>query len=154
MATKRSFTLDVSLRLQIVGYFLEYLYVGLDAFRLDRAARRREITSRGQPQRTVAGAQRDDGLHRALAERPGTDKRRALVVLKRAGDDLRCRRRTAIDQHNNGLALDQLAGTGVKAGASPAWRPRVETMSPFFRNASATEPPDRTGRPDCCAGRK
>ena len=91
MATERSFTHDVSLRLQIVGYFLEHLYVGLDAFRLDRAARRRKIPRRRQPQRTVAGAQRDDGLHGALAERPGTDQRRTLVVLKRAGDDFRGR---------------------------------------------------------------
>jgi hypothetical protein len=64
---------------------------GKPVFRLDGAAGRREVACRGQAQRAVAGTQRDDGLHRAFAERARADERRALVVLQRAGDDFRAR---------------------------------------------------------------
>ena len=60
-------------------------------------------------------AERNDGLHRTLAEGPGADDGRALVVLQRAGDDLGGRCRAAIDQHNDRLALGHVAGPGVEA---------------------------------------
>ena len=88
---------------------------GRDALGLDRLARRREVARRGQPQRAVAGAERDDGLHRALAERARADHGRALVVLQRAGHDFRGRGRAAVDQHDHRLALGQVAGAGVEA---------------------------------------
>jgi hypothetical protein len=125
MATEGSLTLDVISRLQIVGYFLEHLYVRLDAFSLDRAARRREVARRRQPQRAVARAERDDGLHRALAERTRADDRRTLVVLQHAT--------------MTGLPLVRSPGRALKRCVSSALRPRVETISPLSRNASETE---------------
>ena len=82
---------------------------GLDALRLDRAARRRVVARRGQPQRAVAVAERDDGLHRALAEGARAEDGRALVVLQRAGDDFRRRGRAAVDQHDDRLAVGDVA---------------------------------------------
>src|SRR5258705_7275344 len=43
---------------------------------------RREIPRRGQPQRPVARAERNDGLHRALTERARADDGRAAVDRK------------------------------------------------------------------------
>ena len=97
------------------GTSCEDLDIGRNALGLDRAAGRREIARRGQAQRAVAGAQRDDGLHRALAERARADERGALVILQRAGDDFRGRRRAAIDQDDDRLALGQIARVGVEA---------------------------------------
>ncbi len=103
------------LALQLVGHVLQDLDVGLDALGLDRAARRRVVARRGQAQRAVVLAERDDGLHRALAERARADDGRALVVLQRAGDDLGGRGRAAVDQHDDRLALRQIARAGVVA---------------------------------------
>ena len=88
---------------------------GVMPLRLDRAAGRRVVARRGQPERAVALAERDDGLHRALAERAGADDGRALVVLQRAGDDLGRRGRAAVDQDDDRLALGEVAGAGVEA---------------------------------------
>src|SRR5690606_31667715 len=71
---------------------LDHLDVRVDALGLDRASRRREVARRGQPERAV-GTQRDDRLHRALAEGPGADDGRAAMILEGAGDDLGRRRR-------------------------------------------------------------
>src|SRR5215469_5417820 len=79
MAAQRCLAFRIGLRFEIVGNVLQYLDVGRDAFCLDRTSRRRVVTRRGQAQRAVAGAERDDGLHRAFAERPGADQRRALM---------------------------------------------------------------------------
>ena len=115
MALERSLALGVVLALQIVGHVLENLDVGLDALGLDRAARRRVIARRGQAQRAVL-AERHDGLHGALAERARADQRRALVILQRAGDDLRGRGRAAVDQHDQRLAVGEVAaGPRVEA---------------------------------------
>src|ERR1700754_1612916 len=71
------------------------LDVGLDAFLLDRAARRREVERRGETDGAAAG-HLHDGLHRALAERAGAENDRPLVVLQGAGHDLRSRGRAAV----------------------------------------------------------
>ena len=60
-------------------------------------------------------AERDDGLHRALAERARADDGRPLVVLQRAGDDLGGRGRAAVDQHDDLLAVGDVARTRVGA---------------------------------------
>src|SRR6202034_3694960 len=62
------------------------------------------------------GAERDDGLHRAFAEGPRANERGTLVVLQRAGDDLRRRSRTAVDENDHRLALGHVA------------RPRIEAL--------------------------
>ncbi len=109
MAAQRSLALGVGARLQLVRHVLEHLDVGHDALGLDRLARRRVVAGGGQPQRAVAASQRNDGLHRALAERARADDGRALVVLQCASDDFRRRGRAAIDQHDDRLALGQVA---------------------------------------------
>src|SRR6516225_869095 len=96
MAAQRGFALGIGLRLQVVGNVLQHLDIRRDALGLNRAPRRGVIARGGQAQRPIAGAERDDGLHRALAERARADQRRALVVLQRAGNDFRRRRRTAV----------------------------------------------------------
>src|SRR5207248_1361100 len=85
----------------------------------DRAPGRRVITRRRQAERTVARAKWDDGLHRSFAEGARADQGRALMILQRAGDDLRRRSRTAIDQNDQRLALGHVA------------RPRIEALRLF-----------------------
>src|SRR5690242_74218 len=116
MAAQRGLALDLGRsRLDLVRDLLEHLDVGRDSLRLDRAAGRREVTRRREPQRAIARAERDDGLDRALAERARAKDGRALLVLQRAGDDLRRRGRTAVDQDDQRLAFDEIARTGVEA---------------------------------------
>src|SRR6266851_1948517 len=112
MAAQRGFALGVGARLQLVGNVLQYFDIGNNAFGLDRFARWREVARGGETQRAVAGAERDDGLHRALAERAGADQRRTLVVLQRAGDDFGGRCRAAVDENDQLLALGQIARMG------------------------------------------
>src|SRR4029453_6502368 len=69
----------------------------------------------GQRQRAVAGAERDDGLHRALAEGTRADQRRALVVAQRAGHDLGSGSRAAGDQHAQRLAPGAVAASRGEA---------------------------------------
>ena len=99
MTAERGLAFHIGARLQIGGQLLEHLYVGLDAFRLDRTARWREVTGGGQPQGALVRTDEDDGLHGTFAEGAGADERRALVILQRIGDDFRGRSRAAIDQH-------------------------------------------------------
>src|SRR5439155_6145304 len=91
------------------------LDIGPNALGLDRAAGRREIPRRGEPQRAVARAEWNDGLYRTLAEGARADDGAPLVVLQRACDDLRSRSRAAVDQHDERLAVDEIAGPGVEA---------------------------------------
>src|SRR5579864_327480 len=109
MAAQRGFAPCVGPRLQLVRHVLQHLDIGHDALGLDRLAGRRVVARRGQAQRAIAAAERNDGLHRSLAERAGADQRRALVVLQRAGDDFRRRSRAAIDQDDERLALGEVA---------------------------------------------
>ena len=84
MAAHRGFALDVGTALQLGRHILQHLDVRLDAERLDRMARRRVVARGGERERAIAGAERNDGLHRALAERARADQRRALVVMQGA----------------------------------------------------------------------
>src|SRR5262249_18906412 len=115
VTAQRGLTLDIDARLRIGWHFLQHLYVGLDALGLDRTAGRREVPGRGQPQRPLVGTQRDDGLHGTLAKRTCANKGGALVILQRTGNDFRGRSRAAIDQHDQRLALGQIARVGVVA---------------------------------------
>src|ERR1017187_9914105 len=58
----------IGLRFDVIRQVLQHLDVGHDALGLDGSAGRREVARRGQPQRSVVGAERDDGLHRTFAE--------------------------------------------------------------------------------------
>ena len=113
LASPRGFS-AAGLALQLVGQLLLDDDVGIDALGLDRAVRRRVVARRRQPDRAV-GAERDDRLHRALAERARADDGRALVVLQGAGDDLGGRGRAAVDQHDDLLAVGLVAGMGLRA---------------------------------------
>src|SRR5438552_3914103 len=115
MAAQRGLALGVGARLQFVRHVLQHLDVGHDALGLDRLARRGEVARGGEPQRAVAAAERDDGLHRTLAERAGAHQRGPLVILQRAGDDFGGRGRAAIDQHDDRLALGKVARMGGAA---------------------------------------
>src|SRR4029077_10533184 len=64
---QRSLAAGVGARLELFRHLLQQLDIRRDAPRLDRAAGGGEIARRGQPQRPIAGAERNDGLHRALA---------------------------------------------------------------------------------------
>ena len=71
-----------------------------DALAVDRPALRREVLRGGQPQARSVG-QRDDRLHRALAEALGAQHHRAAPVLKRAGHDLGGGGAALVDQHHH-----------------------------------------------------
>src|ERR1700751_2376600 len=126
VAAQRSLAARVGARFELFRHVLQHLDIGRDALRLDRAAGRGEIARRGQPQRAIAGAEWNDGLHRALAERARADHRRAARILQRAGDDFRGRSRAPVDQHDDGLGLGEVARAGIEAlrllGVAPACR--------------------------------
>ena len=124
MPPQRCLAARIGARLELLRHLLQDLNVGRDAFGLDRAAGRGEVPRRGQPQSPIAGTKRNDGLHRSLAERACTDDRRAPVILQSASHDLGGRSRAAVDQHDNGLALGEIA------------RARIEPLG-FLRIAAA-----------------
>src|SRR5712671_5625521 len=68
VAAERRFALRVGPRLEFVRHVLQHFNVRHDTLGLDRTAVRGKVSGSGQPQRTVAGSKRDDGLHGALAE--------------------------------------------------------------------------------------
>src|SRR5262249_46908150 len=80
VAAQRGLAARVGARLELLGYLLQHLDVGRNALRLDGASGRGEVARGGQPQRPIARAERNDGLHRALAERACADDRRAPVI--------------------------------------------------------------------------
>src|SRR6185437_14190563 len=114
MAAERGLAAGLDLALQVFGQILHEFDIGLDALRLDRTARRREV-ARGRELERAEGADRDHGLHRAFAEGAAAEERRALVVLQRARDDFRRRSRTAVDQDDDRLAAGDIAGMRVVA---------------------------------------
>src|SRR6516164_55366 len=73
MPAQRGFALRIGALFELLWDVLQDLNVGRDAFGLDGTAGRREIARGRQPQCAVAGAKRDDGLYRSLAERAGAD---------------------------------------------------------------------------------
>src|SRR5690242_4993863 len=83
--------------LLVVRHVLQHLDVGRDALGLDRAAGRRVVARGGEPQGAVVAAERNDGLHRALAERARAEDGGTLLILQRAGDDLGRGGRAAVD---------------------------------------------------------
>src|SRR5208337_3382652 len=83
---------------------------------LDRAARRRVIAGSRESQAAI-GPERDHGLHGALAEGPGSDNFRPLVILKGASNDLRSRSRPAIDEHDELLSIRDVTRLGVCTAA-------------------------------------
>src|SRR5207237_1981286 len=60
-------------------------------------------------------SERNDRLHRSLTERSGADEGGALVILKRTRDDLGCRSRATIDQHDYRLAACKIAALRIEA---------------------------------------
>src|SRR5262245_58570014 len=81
VSAQRRLAARVGARLEFLGYLLQYLDVGRDALRLDGASGRGEVAPGCQPQRPIARPERNDGLHRALAERARADDGRAPVIL-------------------------------------------------------------------------
>src|SRR5256886_11868729 len=68
MAAQRSLAARLGARLELLGHLLQHLDVGRDTLRLDRASGGGEVARGGQPKRPVAGAERNDGLHRRSEE--------------------------------------------------------------------------------------
>ncbi len=88
--------------------------VGLDTAFLHRPAGRRVIARRRQLERGRIG-QRQHRLHAALAEAALAHHQCAMLILKRARDDLGGRGRPGIDQHDDRQALRIIAGLGIIA---------------------------------------
>src|SRR6266446_3408306 len=82
VAAQRCLAARVGARFELLRNLLEHFDVGRDTLRLDRASGRSEVAPGGQPERPIAGAERNDGLHRALAERACANDGRAPVILK------------------------------------------------------------------------
>src|SRR5262245_40638346 len=114
VAAQRSLPARVGACLELLGHLLQHLDVGRNALRLDGASGRVELAPACQPQRPVARAERNDGLHRALAERAGADDGRAPVILERTRHDFRGRGRAAVDQHDDRLVLGEIACARVE----------------------------------------
>ena len=72
-----------------------------DADALDGEVPRRQILRDGQLERRAVFLVVVEDLHRALAEAGLPDDERAVVILERAGDDLRRGSRAAVDQHDH-----------------------------------------------------
>src|SRR5262244_1902766 len=82
VAAQRSLAARVGARFELFWHLLQHFDVGRDTLRLDRTPGRGEVAPGCQPQRAaIAGAERNDGLHRALAERARADDGRAAVIL-------------------------------------------------------------------------
>ena len=88
--------------------------VGIDPASLNRAARRRVIARSRQPERRFRTGL-DNGLDRALAEALLAHDQRAAVILQRAGDDLRCRSRAGVGQHDHRQSVRHVAGPRIIA---------------------------------------
>src|SRR5689334_17425844 len=71
---------------------------------LDQSTRRREVFRDRQQQRRVV-VQLEWKLYETFAEGRFADDQRAIVILKRAGDDLGRRSSVAVDQHDNRNAV-------------------------------------------------
>src|SRR6516225_8937804 len=124
VAAQRSLAARVGARFELLRHVLQHLDVGRDTLRLDRTSGRGEVAGGGQPERPVAGAERNDGLHRPLAERAGANDGRAPMILERARNNFGGRGGAAVDQYDDRLVLGEVA---------PA---RVETLG-FLGGAAA-----------------
>src|SRR5712671_7058406 len=88
------------------------LDVGDDASVIDGYPGRRVIERRCQLDGAVPG-QGNDGLHRALAESRASHELRTMVVFEGAGDDLRRRCRSTVDQYHDRRAIERVAGRRI-----------------------------------------
>src|SRR5213595_1570660 len=122
VSAQRSFAARVSARFELLGQLLQHLDVGRNALRLDRAAGWGEVARGSQPERPIAGAERNDGLHRALAERARANDGGAPLISTMTG-----------------LFLARSPARALNRWVSSAVRPRVVTISPLSRNALETE---------------
>ena len=128
--------------------------VRLDSAGLNRAARRRVVARRGQPERAV-GAGLHDGLDRALAEALLAHDQRAAVILERAGDDFGRRSGAGIGQHDHRKAVRHVAGTGIIALDIVLGRGRAARRSRRCRGSRRRRRrPGRAGRRGSSAGRR
>src|SRR5712691_238610 len=118
MAAQRRLAARLDLALELFGQILNELDIGRDALGLNRAPGGGEVARGRELERTV-GSDRDHRLHRALAERAAAEDRRTLVILQRAGDNFGCRRRAAVDQNDQRLAVGDVA------------RPRIVPLGVF-----------------------
>src|SRR5215472_15423936 len=114
VSAQRSLAARVGARFELLGHLLQHLDIGQDALRLDGTSGWGEVACGCQPQRSIAGAERNDGLHRALAERACADDGRAPVILERTRHDFRGRGRAAIDQHDDRLVLGEVARARIE----------------------------------------
>src|SRR6516225_7390148 len=114
VAAQRSLAARVGARFELLRHVLQHLDVGRDTLRLDRTSGRGEVAGGGQPERPIAGAERNDGLHRALAERARADDGRAAVILERTRHNFGGRGRAAIDQHDERLVLGEVARARIE----------------------------------------
>src|SRR5215472_138201 len=115
VSAQRRLAARVDARFELLRHVLQHLDVGRDTLRLDRTSGWSEVAGGGQPQRAIAGAERNDGLHRALAERARADDGRAPVILERTRHDFGGRSRAAVDQHDDRLVLGEVAGASIEA---------------------------------------
>ena len=109
MPAHRRLTAQFGAGLQFVRDVLKHFEIRRDALGLDRSPRGCEVSCRRQRQRAVPRAERNDGLHGAFAERARPDQGGALVVVQGARHDLGSGSRSAVDQHDERLALDHVA---------------------------------------------
>ena len=75
---------------------------------LDQAAAGRVVVRGGERQAGVI-AQRENGLHQSLAEGGLAQNPGAVMILQRAGDDLRGRSGIAIHQHHDRIIVAVIA---------------------------------------------
>src|SRR6266436_6792537 len=61
VAAQRCLAARVGARFELLRNLLEHFDVGRDTLRLDRASGRGEVAPGGQPERPIAGAERNDG---------------------------------------------------------------------------------------------
>src|SRR6267142_794045 len=100
------------------GRYLQFLNRPLH-FRITLQQRRvggNGISKRLGIARELDGAvpgQGNDGLHRALAESRASHELRTMVVFEGAGDDLRRRCRSTVDQYHDRRAIERIAGRRI-----------------------------------------
>ena len=141
-----------ALRLQLRRQFLLHDDIRLDALCLNGPACGRVVAGGRQADCPVR-TERNDGLHGTFAEGPGADNGRPLMVLQGTRDDLRGRRRSAIDEHHDRLAIGNIArariGSLCLLQTADPWSAR---WSPSPGSRRTRRSPDRATRRDCCAG--
>ena len=123
------------------------------ALAMNRASARR-VPLAGRDLELVAALERIHRLHESLAERRRSDDERAVVVLQRAGDDLRGRRRAAVEQHDERNVEREMAA-GRLAALRSADCATGRSRSPALRagRGSTSRAPARRCRRRCRACR-